>query len=128
MSNVFPLLLVVLYHNVFPLLLERPYFNQSSQVVNALEGTSVVLQCGARGHPVPSVEWTVTPRNASSKTLTLSNQDVLKLDNLDPDRNYGTYTCTASSALGDVSKTVQLNVFRKSVLKTSSVRHYLLLP
>nr|XP_022312096.1 hemicentin-1-like [Crassostrea virginica] len=106
--------------------LERPYFNQSSQVVNALEGTSVVLQCGARGHPVPSVEWTVTPRNASSKTLTLSNQDVLKLDNLDPDRDYGTYTCTASSALGDVSKTVQLNVFQHIQIVDHIANHSLL--
>lgn len=45
--------------------------------------------------------------------MTLSNQDTLNLVNLDPYKDYGTYTCTASSALGEVSKTVQLNVYRK---------------
>lgn len=45
--------------------------------------------------------------------MTLSNQDTLNIMSLDPYKDYGTYTCTASSALGAESKTVQLNVYRK---------------
>lgn len=92
---------------------ERPYFNQTSQVINALEGTSVSLHCGANGHPKPTVEWTMTSRNGSRTVMTLSNQDTLNIMSLDPYKDYGTYTCTATSALGEESKTVQLNVYRK---------------
>lgn len=92
---------------------ERPYFNQTSQVINALEGTSVSLHCDANGHPKPTVEWTMTSRNGSRTVMTLSNQDTLNIMSLDPYKDYGTYTCTASSALGAESKTVQLNVYRK---------------
>lgn len=106
--------------SIYDIFSERPYFNQTSQVVNALEGTSVSLQCDAHGHPKPTVEWTMTSRNGSRTVMTLSNQDTLNLMNLDPYKDYGTYTCTASSALGEVTKTVQLNVYRKSCNKCFS--------
>lgn len=106
--------------------LERPYFNQTSQVINALEGTSVSLHCGANGHPKPTVEWTMTSRNGSRTVMTLSNQDTLNIMNLDPYKDYGTYTCTASSALGEESKTVQLNVYQHIKIVDHIANHSLL--
>ncbi|XP_065939664.1 uncharacterized protein [Magallana gigas] len=106
--------------------LERPYFNQTSQVINALEGTSVSLHCDANGHPKPTVEWTMTSRNGSRTVMTLSNQDTLNIMSLDPYKDYGTYTCTATSALGAESKTVQLNVYQHIKIVDHIANHSLL--
>ncbi|XP_061190661.1 hemicentin-2-like [Saccostrea echinata] len=106
--------------------LERPYFNQTIEEIHALEGTTITLHCNAHGHPKPKVEWILASKNGSSSVLPFSSAETLNLANLDPDKDSGTYMCTASSALGQASKTVQLNVYEHIKIVDPISNHTLL--
>ncbi|XP_048751023.2 hemicentin-2-like [Ostrea edulis] len=92
--------------------LEKPYFNQTTQVINALEGSSVTLHCDVQGHPKPTREWIHVTVPTNGTVSAVSSAESLTLVNLDPYRDGGTYTCKGSSALGDATKIVQLNVYQ----------------
>ena len=80
-------------------------------------GDDVTLECLAHGLPNPEIKWTHPDGNPiSNKTERMSVSEIivdedgvhgtiikglLKIDNLVPSKDYGTYGCMASNSVGE---------------------------
>lgn len=79
------------------------FISVTSAVIVAQSGENVMLDCAARGSPIPELTWTFLPHIPGSKFRPLTNTsqnglNVVTLHHVTPDHT-GTYTCTASVAL-----------------------------
>ncbi|XP_053317116.1 leucine-rich repeat and fibronectin type-III domain-containing protein 2 [Spea bombifrons] len=102
---------------------EPPLITQHTQKLLVLEGQTASLKCKAIGDPAPVIHW-VAPDGRlignSSRTAVYDNGtlDIL----ITTSKDYGTFTCIAANAAGELTAPVELSIVQLPHLSNGTGR------
>lgn len=100
-------------------------FTFSNVTLERNSGSSVILRCPVRGHPIPEISWmkdgvqVEDPMSRDPETEIKIGKFTITLQNLQPSDS-GNYTCIATNEFGSVNGTFHLHVIKKDKLSAMS--------
>lgn len=88
---------------------ETPTFSQRSELMTALAGSDIRLQCEATGNPSPIYDWLRDSRVIQTRNRFLVQAGQLRISNVQQ-HDAGRYDCVAENVAGRATKSIFLQV------------------